>query len=40
MSRGEMVPEVMTTELNFSKIGAIARAGSRQLRAKGRRERT
>ena len=31
ISRGEIVPEVMTTLLNFSKTGAIARAGSRHL---------
>jgi hypothetical protein len=31
MSIGEMVPLVMTTEENFSKTGAIARAGSMQL---------
>ena len=31
ISSGEMVPEVMTTLLNFSKTGAIASAGSRHL---------
>lgn len=32
MSRGDMVPEVMTTEAKRSKTGAIASDGSRQLR--------
>ena len=31
ISRGEMVPEVITTLLNLSKTGLIAREGSRQL---------
>jgi hypothetical protein len=31
MSRGEIVPEVMTTEENRSKTGAMASDGSRQL---------
>jgi len=31
MSKGEIVPEVMTTEENRSNTGAIARDGSRQL---------
>lgn len=31
MSSGEIVPEVMTTLLNFSKTGAIAREGSKHL---------
>jgi hypothetical protein len=31
MSRGEMVPEVMTTLLKRSKTGFMAREGSRQL---------
>jgi hypothetical protein len=31
MSRGEIVPDVMITLLNFSKTGAMAKDGSRQL---------
>ena len=31
MSRGEIVPEVMTTVLNRSKTGLMAMAGSRHL---------
>ncbi len=31
MSRGEMVPDVMTTLLKRSNTGPMARAGSRQL---------
>lgn len=38
MSIGEMVPLVMTTEENFSKTGAMARAGSMHLRARKERE--
>lgn len=34
ISSGEIVPDVMTTELNFSKIGAIASEGSRQTKWK------
>lgn len=31
MSKGDIVPEVMTTLLNFSKTGLIASEGSRHL---------
>jgi len=31
MSKGEIVPDVMTTEENRSKTGAIANEGSRHL---------